>query len=61
MVPAIVVPAHGEVSLAPGGYHIMCMMPSADMKVGASVPVTLSFDDGSTVSLDVPVRGATGE
>ncbi len=55
-VPSITVPAHGSVTLAPGGYHLMCMQPT--MKLGDAVPVTLSLQDGSTVSATLPVYGA---
>lgn len=54
----LTVPAHGSVSFAPGGYHLMCMQPV--MKRGTTVPVTLSFQDGSTLALAMPVFGATG-
>ena len=53
------VPAHGSVSFAPGGYHLMCMKPS--MQVGASVPVVLKFADGKTLSAQFPVKGAGGK
>ena len=63
MVPvkSVDVPAHGSVSFAPGGYHLMCMSPAATMKPGTSVPVTLRFADGGTLTGDFPVRGATGQ
>jgi copper(I)-binding protein len=57
-VKAITVPAHGSIRFAPGGYHIMCMQPKAIVKPGHSVPVTLSFGDGSTLTADFTVRGA---
>ena len=62
MVPvkSVDVPAHGNVSFAPGGYHLMCMAPAATLKPGASVPVTLRFADGGTLTGDFPVRSATG-
>jgi copper(I)-binding protein len=55
------VPPHGTASFAPGGYHMMCMEPQADMKVGASVPVTLKFKDGQTVTAQFPVKGPGGK
>ncbi len=63
MVPvkSVDVPAHGSVSFAPGGYHLMCMKPAATLKPGTSVPVTLTFQDGGTLSTDFPVRSATGQ
>jgi periplasmic copper chaperone A len=61
MVKSIRVPAHGKVTFAPGGYHLMCMSPKAAMKVGATVPVTLRFADETTMTATFPVRGATGK
>jgi copper(I)-binding protein len=56
-VSSVTVPAHGSVRFAPGGFHLMCMQPK--MNVGEHVPVTLTFEDGSKLSLDMPVYGAT--
>lgn len=61
MVPKVAVPAHGTLQFAPGGYHLMCMSPAAAMRPGQSVPVTLQFDGGGTLSASFPVRGATGK
>jgi periplasmic copper chaperone A len=58
MVKDISVPAHGSVSFAPGGYHLMCMSPSPQMIPGHSVAVTLRFADGAEISASFPVRGA---
>ncbi len=57
-VGTITVPAHGAVTLAPGGYHLMCMQPK--MQRGGKVPVTLKFADGSIVLLVLPVYGPAG-
>jgi copper(I)-binding protein len=57
-VPTITIPAGGHVALAPGGYHLMCMQPK--MQVGTRVPVTLTFQDGASLLLTLPVYGATG-
>ncbi len=59
-VESVTVPAHGSISFAPGGYHLMCMEPGKDMKPGNSVPVTLKFKDGGTLTSAFPVRGVTG-
>jgi copper(I)-binding protein len=61
MVKSVRIPAHGDVKFAPGGYHLMCMSPSKDMTPGHSVPVTLRFADGSSITTSFPVRGATGK
>ena len=60
-VQSLAVPAHGSVSFAPGGYHLMCMQPAASMAVGGNVPVTLKFADGQTLTAEFPVKGAGGE
>lgn len=60
-VPSVPVPAHGAVTFSPGGYHLMCVSPSSSMKPGPSVPVTLRFQDGTSLIATFPVRGAKGE
>lgn len=57
-VPSVTIPAGGSVRFSPGGYHLMCMQPK--MAVGQKVPVTLNFQDGSSLILLVPVLGAQG-
>ena len=57
-VKSIVIPGHGEVSLAEGGYHLMCTQPK--MKPGDKVGMVLSFDDGDNLLLMVPVYGPGG-
>jgi hypothetical protein len=61
MVMSITVPAHGSVTFHPGGYHLMCMQPAADLRPGKSVPVSLTFKDGQTLSATFPVYGAKGK
>jgi copper(I)-binding protein len=61
MVDSVDVPAHGAVSFAPGGYHLMCVKPANRVKPGGIVEVTLTFDDGGTLTADFPVRNAKGE
>jgi len=52
----ITIPAHGSVTFQPGGYHLMCMSPA--MKLGDTVKMTLSFQDGSTMTVAAKVYGA---
>jgi periplasmic copper chaperone A len=61
MVERVAVPAYGKVSFAPDGYHLMCMSPTAQMRPGQSVPVTLRFADGTSLTATFPVRNATGK
>jgi periplasmic copper chaperone A len=59
MVESVTVPAGGRIEFAPGGYHVMCMDPK-NLKPGTSVPVTLHFADGATLTVPFAVRDATG-
>jgi copper(I)-binding protein len=59
-VAAVPVPAHGSVGFAPGGYHLMCEQPTGAVRAGRAIPVTLSLGDGSTITVDFPVRGPRG-
>jgi copper(I)-binding protein len=54
------VPPHGTLKFAPGGYHLMCMQPAADIKPGNTVSITLTFADGSSVTAPFAVRNASG-
>lgn len=47
----ILVPAHGSVQLAPGGFHIMFWKLAAPIAVGSTVPATLTFSNGTTVDV----------
>jgi copper(I)-binding protein len=61
MVDSVDVPAGGSVSFAPGGYHLMCVKPGDGVKPGKSIRITLTFDDGGTLTADFKVRNAKGE
>ncbi len=54
-VEAIDVKAKGEAVLKPGGLHVMLIELKAPMKEGDSVPITLTFDDGSSKTVDAKV------
>jgi len=60
-VAKVDVPAGGTLIFAPGGYHLMCMSPTALMKQGSSVPATLDFADGSKITASFAVRSASGK
>jgi len=57
-VGSVTIPPHGSFRFAPGGYHMMCMMPR--MHPGQTVPVTLRFADGARVTVRFAVKGANG-
>jgi hypothetical protein len=54
-VPAIDIKARGEAVLQPGGLHVMLIDLKAPLKEGDVVPITLSFDDGSSKTVDAKV------
>lgn len=61
-VPALDLPARQAVELKPGGYHLMLMDLQQPIRVGGSVPLTLTFEDAkgvkSTLALQVPVQAS---
>ena len=54
-VAAIEVKSKGETALKPGGLHVMLINLHAPMKEGDVVPITLTFDDGSSKKVDAKV------
>lgn len=57
-VSKLVLPAHGKVSLAPGGYHLMLMHADHPLKPGDTVTLKLTFADNSTLDANFLVRPA---
>jgi periplasmic copper chaperone A len=55
-VDSIVIKAHGQTELKPGGYHVMLIGLKNALKEGDRVVLTLVFDDGSRQQIDAPVR-----
>jgi copper(I)-binding protein len=60
-VTEVEVPAGGNIRFSPGGYHLMCMDPKPALKLGAAVPVTLSFKGAPPLTARFEVRGAAGK
>lgn len=58
MVDSLTVPAHGEASLAPAGYHLMLMKATRPVHVGETIRLMLKFTDGSTLATDFIARPA---
>ena len=46
------------ISLKPGGAHVMLIGLSRPITEGESVALTLSFDDGTTMTIDATARNA---
>lgn len=59
-VDAIEVPAKGKALLQPGGYHIMLIGLKAPLQDGQQVPLTLTFDNGSSKTISAPVQRPAG-
>ena len=58
--PRVEVPADGELSLSPGGLHVMLMRPVGPMPSEGDVPLVLVFEDGRRIEVSAPV-GRPGE
>lgn len=57
-VASLPVPAHGSVSFAPGGYHLMCMQPSGALLTHQGTEnVTLRFQGGGSVTAPFAIQG----
>jgi copper(I)-binding protein len=55
-VPSIRVEAGTAVELAPGGYHLMLIKPSAPLATGQAVTVRMTAADGRVFQFEVPVE-----
>lgn len=55
-VKEIDIRARGETSLKPGSLHIMLLDIRQVLKEGDIVPITVTFEDGSSKKFDAPVR-----
>jgi len=56
MVSNVHVPALGKVILQPGGYHIMLINLKKSVKKGDIIPMTLHFQDGSSIIVKAEAR-----
>lgn len=57
-VKQLTLPAHGTVTFAPGGYHLMLMHATHPVKPGDTVPITLHFADGRALLVQFAARPA---
>ena len=55
-VKEIEIKAKGQAELKSGSYHVMLIDLKQTLKEGDTVPVTLTFDDGSTQKIEAPVK-----
>jgi copper(I)-binding protein len=54
----LTIPAHGEVALEPGGYHLMFTGVTQPFAIGEDIPVTLTFEHAGAVEAMLPVGQA---
>ena len=59
-VDRIDLPDGEVVRLEPGGYHLMMMRPQRVLAEGDTLPVTLVFESGATLTLEQPVANGPG-
>ena len=52
-------PAKGVLTFKPGGSHLMLFGLAKDVKAGDTIPVTLGFQSGATVTVNADVRAVT--
>ncbi|MFF8186312.1 copper chaperone PCu(A)C [Microbacterium sp. NPDC016588] len=55
-----VIPAHGAITLEPGGNHLMFMDVTSPLLVGDETTITLTFSDDSTAQITAPVKEFAG-
>jgi copper(I)-binding protein len=55
-VPVLSVAAGASLVLEPGAYHLMFMMPSADIQPGQVIVVEMTTADGRSFSFDMLVE-----
>ena len=55
-VTSIAVPAHGEASLKPGGFHVMLIGLKSPLRAGSTIPLTLEFAHAGSTRVEVEVE-----
>ena len=58
-VQGIDIPAHGNVKLAPGGYHVMLLQLTGPFKQDSLIPVVLKFEKAGDVRVNFTVKPPT--
>ena len=53
----LTIPAHGSVTLAPSGYHLMFVDLKSPLVTGQPVKATLTFEHAGSVEVTFDVRG----
>jgi copper(I)-binding protein len=58
MVDNVALPAKGQLTFSPGGYHVMLMQPKHAVKPGDKVSVTFTLSDGGKIPATLVARPA---
>ena len=53
----LAIPAHGDVKLTPGGYHLMLTGLKHSLVKGETAKLTLTFEHAGAVAVDFPIVG----
>ncbi|MEX0344807.1 MAG: copper chaperone PCu(A)C [Rhizobiaceae bacterium] len=61
MEGGLMIPAGGSAELKPGGDHLMLMGLAEGLKEGDKVPVTLKFESGSEIGIELMVMPANAK
>lgn len=54
-------PAGGELLMEPGGYHVMLVDLTRELREGDTVAMTFTFERAGTIEVSVPVVPSSGE
>jgi copper(I)-binding protein len=60
-IPSVQVPAHGSVTLAPAGTHLMFNGVTTPFVEGERIPVQLTFEHAGAISVELPVSRSAPE
>lgn len=55
-MPAMEIPADGELKLKPGGYHIMLINLNRPLTVGETLPIKLKFEKAGEVTVNAKIK-----
>ena len=55
-IARLTVPAKQRLAFVRGGYHLTCWKPTAALQAGATIPVTVSFRGGATLTAPFAVE-----
>lgn len=58
-VEKVVINAHDQTALQPGGYHVMLLGLKAPLTEGENINITLYFNNGDEVKLITPIQKIT--